>query len=119
VLQWRRSYRTRPPSSEDNSVFEDDPRYAELRPIDLPLTESLADVEARMIPYWNSSVLPALVCGRNVLVVAHGNTLRALTKHIEGLSDTAVESLEIPTARPRVYDVESDGGHVSIVGAVS
>jgi 2,3-bisphosphoglycerate-dependent phosphoglycerate mutase len=109
VLQWRRSYRTRPPETTDNSAFTSDPRYSEILATDIPVTESLADVEVRLLPYWYDAILPDLDSGRNVLIVAHGNSLRALTKHLEGLSESAVELLEIPTASPRVYEVERTG----------
>ena len=102
---WRRSYDIRPPSLDDVSAFRTDPRYASLSDSELPRGESLADVQARLLPYWYEHVVPQLEAGMTVLLGAHGNSLRALVKHIEDISDAAVVELEIATGTPRVYEV--------------
>ena len=102
---WRRSYDIRPPGLDDVSAFRTDPRYASLVDSDLPRSESLADVQARLLPYWHERIVPQLEDGMTVLVGAHGNSLRALVKHIEDISDAAVVDLEIATGTPRVYAV--------------
>jgi 2,3-bisphosphoglycerate-dependent phosphoglycerate mutase len=114
LLQWRRSYDSPPPPlSRDNSYdVSDDPRYRDLDPADLPSTECLADVVRRTVPYWESAIVPDLraVSGRGgaVLVAAHGNSLRALRKHLEGISDGAITELEIPTGIPYRMRLEDD-----------
>lgn len=105
VRAWRRSYDVRPPALEDIAVLRADPRYRDLADSELPRSESLADVQARLLPYWNERVLPQLAEGKTVLLGAHGNSLRALVKQIEGISDAAVVELEIATGTPRVYEV--------------
>ena len=102
---WRRSYDVRPPGLDDVSAFRADPRYVELADSELPCSESLADVQARLLPYWNERIVPQLEAGMTVLLGAHGNSLRALVKHIEGISDEAVVELEIATGTPRIYEV--------------
>jgi 2,3-bisphosphoglycerate-dependent phosphoglycerate mutase len=105
---WRRSYRTPPPAldADDERHPRFDLRYAGL-PFDvLPATECLADVVARMLPYWYDGIVPDLVAGRVVLVAAHGNSLRALVKHLDGLSDEEVVGLNIPTGQPLVYELD-------------
>jgi 2,3-bisphosphoglycerate-dependent phosphoglycerate mutase len=103
---WRRSYDTRPPElAPDNKwTTVGDPRYRDLDPADLPVTECLADVVVRVVPYWESAILPDLrrtaELGGAVLVAAHGNSIRALRKHLEGYSDEAITGLEIPTGIP-------------------
>jgi 2,3-bisphosphoglycerate-dependent phosphoglycerate mutase len=103
---WRRSYDTRPPelSPENPWSNADDPRYRDLLPGQVPTTECLADVVERVVPYWESSIVPDLrhtaTTGSAVLVVAHGNSIRALRKHLEGYSDDAITGLEIPTGIP-------------------
>lgn len=106
-MAWRRSYDIPPPAIEDGSEFaqDADPRYAGLG-ADLPRTECLADVVARFLPYWESEVLPDLHAGRVVLLAAHGNSLRALVKHLDGISDTDIAGLNIPTGIPLRYDLE-------------
>jgi 2,3-bisphosphoglycerate-dependent phosphoglycerate mutase len=105
VHAWRRGYAVRPPSlepdDERNPAME--PRYAAVPRNELPLTESLADTLARVLPYWRTEAAPALHAGETLLIAAHGNSQRALVKHLEGLSDAAVEGLEIPKAVPWVY----------------
>jgi 2,3-bisphosphoglycerate-dependent phosphoglycerate mutase len=102
---WRRSYDTRPPPIERGNEFsqDSDPRYAG---VDIPRTECLADVVTRMLPYWESSVVPDLRAGRTVLVAAHGNSLRALVKHLDGIDEQTVAGLNIPTGIPLRYDFD-------------
>ncbi len=105
---WRRGYRTPPPPLEpdDERHPRFDPRYAGL-PVDvLPASECLADVVDRVLPYWHDRIVADLVAGRTVLVAAHGNSLRALVKHLDGLSDDDVAGLNIPTGQPLVYDLD-------------
>lgn len=108
VLQWRRSYNLRPPEHGDTSAISRDPRYANLLPHELPVGESLRDVEARLLPYWQATVIPELQEGKTVMIAAHGNSLRALVKGLEGLGDDEVAQLEIPTGEPRIYDFDSE-----------
>jgi 2,3-bisphosphoglycerate-dependent phosphoglycerate mutase len=110
VKVWRRSYATPPPPLDeaDMAEYREDPRYRLLPPESLPLTEALADVVARMMPYWEDRIVPDLVQGRTVLVAAHGNSLRALVKHLDGLSEEAVVALNIPTGIPLVYRLDDD-----------
>jgi 2,3-bisphosphoglycerate-dependent phosphoglycerate mutase len=107
VKLWRRSYDTPPPPLEldDPTHPRFDPRYASL-PVDaLPGSECLADVVARMLPYWYDGVVPDLVAGQAVLVAAHGNSLRALVKHLDRVSDDAIVDLNIPTGQPLAYEL--------------
>ncbi|HWC80966.1 MAG TPA: phosphoglyceromutase [Pseudonocardiaceae bacterium] len=108
-MLWRRSYDTPPPDIEFGSEFSQDadPRYAGLG-ADLPRTECLADVVARLLPYWESAIVPDLRAGHTVLVAAHGNSLRALVKHLDGVSDDAIAKLNIPTGIPLRYDLDAD-----------
>ncbi|NYD21684.1 phosphoglyceromutase [Kineococcus aurantiacus] len=108
-MLWRRSYDTPPPPIELGSEFsqDGDPRYAGLG-ADAPRTECLADVVARMLPYWTEEVVPDLRAGRTVLLAAHGNSLRALVKHLDGISDTDIAGLNIPTGIPLVYRLDAD-----------
>lgn len=110
VKIWRRSYSTRPPelSDEEWAAQRADPVNADVPDDALPRAESLADVVARMLPYWCESIVPDLDAGRVVLVVAHGNSLRALVMHLDGLSEEQVLELNIPTGVPLVYDLGSD-----------
>jgi 2,3-bisphosphoglycerate-dependent phosphoglycerate mutase len=107
---WRRGYATPPPPLEAGSEFDArlDPRYRELAPDLIPATECLRDVVARMLPYWHDAIVPDLRAGRRVLVVAHGNSLRALVKHLEGISDEKIPDLDIPTGIPRLYELDDD-----------
>jgi len=109
-MQWRRSYDTPPPPLPDDSEFSQvgDPRYADLPPELLPRTECLKDVLERMLPYWYDAIVPDLAQGHSVLVTAHGNSLRALVKHLDGISDDAIASLNIPTGIPLVYELDGD-----------
>ncbi|MGI8627824.1 MAG: phosphoglyceromutase [Geodermatophilaceae bacterium] len=109
-MLWRRSYDTPPPpldEDDENSQFHD-PRYAELPPELRPRTECLADVVVRMLPYWYDAIVPDLRAGRTVLVAAHGNSLRALIKHLDGMSEQAVVGLNVPTGIPLRYDLNAD-----------
>ncbi len=107
---WRRSYDTPPPPLPDNSEWSArrDPRYAELPPDVLPETECLKDVVVRLLPYWYDAVVPDLRTGKVVLIAAHGNSLRALVKHLDGISDTDIVKLNIPTGIPLHYDLDDD-----------
>jgi len=105
VHTWRRSYDVRPPALEDISEFRADPRYAAIPEHDLPRSESLADVQTRLLPYWFDRIVPQLENGQTVLLGAHGNSLRALVKQIEAISDEAVVELEIATGTPRIYEM--------------
>jgi 2,3-bisphosphoglycerate-dependent phosphoglycerate mutase len=109
-MLWRRSYDVPPPPLDDDSEFSQagDPRYADIPDAELPRTECLADVVVRMLPYWESAVVPDLRAGRVVLVAAHGNSLRALVKHLDGVSDQAIAGLNIPTGIPLVYRLDAD-----------
>ncbi|ROR92503.1 phosphoglyceromutase [Nocardioides aurantiacus] len=106
-MTWRRSFDTPPPPIEDDDLWSQagDPRYADLG-ADLPRTECLKDVVARMLPYWESDVLPDLDAGRTVLLAAHGNSLRAVVKHLDGISDEDIAGLNIPTGQPLVYELD-------------
>jgi 2,3-bisphosphoglycerate-dependent phosphoglycerate mutase len=107
-MLWRRSYDTPPPPLADDDKYSqvDDTRYADLLEI-VPRTECLADVVVRMLPYWYDAIVPDLRSGQTVLVVAHGNSLRALIKHLDGLSDEAVVALNVPTGIPLHYDLDA------------
>jgi 2,3-bisphosphoglycerate-dependent phosphoglycerate mutase len=110
VLLWRRSYDVRPPAMarDDERNVRHDPRYAGLPPEIVPDTECLADVVDRMLPYWYDAIVPDLGPGRTVLVSAHGNSLRALVKHLERISDDDIVRLNIPTGEPFVYELGGD-----------
>ena len=103
---WRRSFDVPPPPIDDNDEFsqKNDPRYADLG-ASLPKTECLKDVITRMIPYWNDSIIPDLKEHKTVLVTAHGNSLRALVKHLDGISDSDIAGLNIPTGIPLLYEL--------------
>jgi 2,3-bisphosphoglycerate-dependent phosphoglycerate mutase len=109
-MLWRRSYSTPPPAIEPGSEFSQDadPRYASLPPEARPATECLADVVVRMLPYWYDAIVPDLRSGATVLVAAHGNSLRALVKHLDGMGDDEVVGLNIPTGVPLRYDLDDD-----------
>jgi 2,3-bisphosphoglycerate-dependent phosphoglycerate mutase len=112
---WRRSYDTPPPPLDptDERHPRHDPRYASLPPELLPATECLKDVVERMLPYWYDAIVPQLKEGKTVIVGAHGNSLRALVKHLDGISDEEIPSLNIPTGIPLVYELDSDLRKVS------
>jgi 2,3-bisphosphoglycerate-dependent phosphoglycerate mutase len=105
---WRRSYDVPPPPLPDDDPLSQaaDPRYAELPSELLPRTECLRDVLLRMLPYWYDAIIPDLAAGRTPLVVAHGNSLRALVKHLDGISDGEIADLNIPTGMPLVYELD-------------
>ena len=107
VKIWRRSFDVPPPVLEDGSEFDlkADPRYAGIA---IPVTESLKDTIARVLPYYEAAIAPALAAGQTVLIAAHGNSLRALVKHLSGISDDEITGLEIPTGQPIVYDLDSN-----------
>jgi len=110
VHQWRRSFATPPPSLEqaDERHPSHDPRYRHLAPEQLPATECLADVVERMLPYWYDAIVPDLRSDKRVLVAAHGNSLRALVKHLEGISDEDISGVNIPTGVPAVYELDEN-----------
>ena len=116
---WRRSYDTPPPPIERGSEWDntDDVRYASLARDLVPVTECLADVVDRLLPYWYDAVVPDLRAGQTVLVAAHGNSLRALVKHLDGLSEERVVGLNIPTGQPLRYDLDDDLQPVTPGGA--
>lgn len=109
-MTWRRSYDTPPPAIADDDEFSQaaDPRYATLPDELLPRTEALAHVLDRMLPYWYDAIVPDLLDEKIVLVTAHGNSLRALVKHLDGLGEDEVVGLNIPTGIPLVYDLDAD-----------
>ncbi len=109
VQVWRRSYDIPPPplAADDPRHARFDPRYAALAPSDLPTTESLKDTLARVEPYWHTRIAPELAAGHDVLVVAHGNSLRALVKMLDGMSDADIVEFNIPTGVPLLYDLDS------------
>ena len=107
VKLWRRSFDIPPPLPEDGSPWDlaRDPRY---KGVPIPQTESLKDTIARVLPYWEARVAPELRAGKRIVISAHGNSLRALVKHLSGISDADIAALEIPTGQPIVYDLADD-----------
>ena len=107
VLAWRRSYDTPPPALESGDPRHEarDPRYAGVA---VPKTECLKDTVARVIPFWENSIAPSLRAGRRLLVAAHGNSLRALIKHLDGVSDADIVGLNVPTGVPLVYELDDE-----------
>ena len=110
VLVWRRSYSDPPPplTPDDPRHPGRDRRYADLTPAELPLAESLKDTVARFLPYWHQTIVPDLRAGKRVLIAAHGNSLRALVKHLDGISEEKIVGLNIPTGIPLVYELDDD-----------
>jgi 2,3-bisphosphoglycerate-dependent phosphoglycerate mutase len=110
VLAWRRQYDCAPPPMPDDAPYSqwNDPRYVVIPPDARPRAESLADVTARLLPYWYDAIVPDLLTGRCVLVVSHGNTLRALIKHLDAVSDEQSVGLEVPTGLPVEYQLDRD-----------
>lgn len=110
VLLWRRSYDVPPPSLEANDPRSErgDVRYAKLQPEQIPLTECLKDTVARMMPFWDESLAPAIRAGKRTVVAAHGNSIRALVKHLDGISDEDIVGLNIPNGVPLVYELDAD-----------
>jgi 2,3-bisphosphoglycerate-dependent phosphoglycerate mutase len=109
-MLWRRSYDVPPPPIADDDPLSQsgDPRYAGLPPEARPRTECLKDVVARLLPYWYDAIVPDLIREPAVLIVAHGNSLRALVKHLDGIGDAAIAELNIPTGIPLVYELDAD-----------
>ena len=109
VLVWRRSYDTPPPALEptDPRSERGDPRYARLQPGEVPLTECLKDTVARVLPFWNESMAPAILAGKRIVVSAHGNSIRALVKHLDNISETDIVELNIPNGIPLVYELDA------------
>ena len=118
-MLWRRSYDTPPPPLDDDSEFSQfrDPRYATLPDELVPRSECLKDVLIRTLPYWYDAIVPDLADGRTVLVAAHGNSLRALVKHLDGISDEDIAGLNIPTGIPLRYDLDENLRPVTAGGA--
>ena len=110
VLVWRRSYDTPPPAlaPTDPRCERADLRYARLDPQDVPLTECLKDTVARVLPFWNESMAPAIRAGRRLVVAAHGNSIRALVKYLDGISDSDIVGLNIPNGIPLVYELDAE-----------
>ena len=108
VMLWRRSFAVRPEPLQINDPRwpGNDPRYRHLKPEQIPLTECLKDTVERVLPFWSDSIAPALMRGRRTIVVAHGNSIRALIKHLDGISDEAIIDLNIPTGQPLVYEFD-------------
>lgn len=110
VLIWRRSYATPPPALAENDARYpgNDARYQGLAKSDLPLTESLKETVARVVPYWQEAIVPALKGGKRVILVAHGNSIRALVKHLDQISESDIVGLNIPTGVPLVYELDDN-----------
>jgi len=110
VMVWRRSYVTPPPALElqDPRSERSDLRYAKLKPTDIPLTECLKDTVTRVIPLWNDSLAPAIRAGQRIVVAAHGNSIRALIKYLDKISDDDIVSLNIPNGIPLVYELDAN-----------
>ena len=116
VQIWRRSYDTPPPAltKDDPRYPGSDPRYANMSAGEVPLTECLKDVVARFLPHWHEVIAPAIKAGQRVLIAAHGNSLRALVKYLDHISDDEISQLNIPTGVPRVYELDED---LQVLGA--
>ena len=110
VLIWRRSYDTPPPplAADDPRSERSDRRYADLAPEQIPLTECLKDTVARVLPFWNESIAPSIQSGKRVLIAAHGNSIRALVKYLDNISDEDIVGLNIPNGIPLVYELDAD-----------
>ncbi len=110
VLVWRRSYDTPPPPLEPSDARSErgDRRYAALQPEQVPLTECLKDTVARVLPFWNDTLAPAIRSGQRVVVAAHGNSIRALVKYLDGISDDDIVGLNIPNGIPLVYELDAE-----------
>lgn len=110
VLVWRRSYDVPPPALDpaDPRSERGDIRYARLKPEEIPLTECLKDTVARVLPFWNEAMAPAIRAGKRVLVSAHGNSIRALVKYLDGISDQEIVGLNIPNGIPLVYELDAN-----------
>ena len=110
VLVWRRSYDTPPPAldAEDPRGQRQDVRYSKLQPDQIPLTECLKDTVARVMPFWNESVAPAIKAGKRIVIAAHGNSIRALVKYLDNIGDDAIVGVNIPNGIPLVYELDAD-----------
>lgn len=110
VLQWRRSYDTPPPALEPTDARSEraDIRYADLQPGQVPLTECLKDTVARVMPFWSETMAPAIRSGKRILVAAHGNSIRALVKYLDNISDNDIVGLNIPNGIPLVYELDAN-----------
>jgi 2,3-bisphosphoglycerate-dependent phosphoglycerate mutase len=110
VLIWRRSYDTPPMALDpaDERTSYNDPRYAGLKREEIPLAECLKDTVARVLPVWNEEIAPAVRAGKQIIISAHGNSLRALIKHLDGISDADIVNLNIPNGQPLVYELDAD-----------
>ena len=107
---WRRSYDIPPPplAPDDERYPSHDPRYADLKPGELPVTETLKDTVVRFLPYWHDAIAPAIESGKRILIAAHGKSLRALVKYLDDVSDADIVELNIPTGIPLVYELNDD-----------
>jgi len=110
VLIWRRAYDTAPPALEegDPRIEDKDPRYVDLKPGEFPRTECLKDTVARFVPYWLDTIAPEVKSGKSVIIAAHGNSIRALIKYLDNVSDQDIVGLNIPTGQPLVYELNDD-----------
>ena len=110
VKIWRRSYDVPPPELDEKSEYhpKNDPRYKDLKPEEIPSTECLKDTVDRVIPYWNDVIAPDIKAGKKVIIAAHGNSLRALVKYLDGMSEEEILGLNIPTAMPLVYELDDN-----------
>ncbi len=110
LLVWRRSYDTPPPAMEPSDPRSErgDLRYAKMNPEDIPLTECLKDTVARVLPFWEGSVAPAIKLGKRVVIAAHGNSIRALVKYLDGIGDNDIVGVNIPNGIPLVYELDAD-----------
>jgi 2,3-bisphosphoglycerate-dependent phosphoglycerate mutase len=110
VKIWRRAYDIAPPKLEptDSRSPSNDPKYADLKPSEKPLTECLKDTVARVLPYWNSEIVPVIKKGKKIIIAAHGNSLRALVKYLSNIPDADIVNLNIPTAMPLVYELDEN-----------
>ncbi|MDP2966919.1 MAG: 2,3-bisphosphoglycerate-dependent phosphoglycerate mutase, partial [bacterium] len=110
VLLWRRSYDVRPPALKETDARYpgNDPLYKELKKTEIPLTESLKDTEVRLLPYWRKEIVPAIKSGKKILIVAHGNSLRALVRYLDNISPQKIPELNIPTGIPLIYELDEN-----------
>ena len=110
VLVWRRSYDTPPPALEASDARSErsDIRYARMNPQDIPLTECLKDTVERVLPFWNDSVAPAIKLGKRIVIAAHGNSIRALVKYLDGIGDDEIVGVNIPNGIPLVYELDAN-----------
>jgi 2,3-bisphosphoglycerate-dependent phosphoglycerate mutase len=110
VMLWRRSYDVPPPAmnADDERSERADRRYVKLQPSQVPLTECLKDTVERVLPFWNEAIVPAMKAGKRVVVAAHGNSIRAMVKHLDNMSDADIVGLNIPNGTPLVYELDAD-----------